>query len=58
MGMMQSFVTTSDPDADYKIIISEENLVERVALLIRVYQRQQDRIGDIADGIAKIVRGE
>ncbi len=58
IGMMQSFTTMSDPEAQFKITISEDNLVDRYAMLIRVHQRQQDRIGDIADGIAKIVRGE
>jgi hypothetical protein len=56
--MMQSFTNLSDPDKEYQLTISEDNLVDRIAMLLRVSQRQQDRIGDLSDAIAKIVRGE
>jgi hypothetical protein len=58
IAMMQTFNNLSDPEKDYVLTIDEGNLVDRVAMLIRVFQHQQDRIGDIADWIAKISRGE
>jgi hypothetical protein len=52
--MMQSFVELSNPEPDYGLIIDEDNLVNQVAQLIRVFQRQQDRISDMVDGMQKI----
>ncbi len=37
--MIQSFTELSDPEHNYPIIINEDNLVNRTAQLIRVFQR-------------------
>jgi hypothetical protein len=56
--MLQAFTEQQDPGAEYTITIDEDNLVSRVSLLIRTFQRQQDRIGDMVDGMQKIAKGE
>ena len=56
--MLQTFTEQQDPGANYALTVNEDNLISRVGLLIRTFQRQQDRIGDMVDGMKKIVSGE
>ena len=59
--MMQTHKDQHDSSAPlneiYRTTIAEDNLVFQVGMLIRTYQRQQDRIGDLMDGMTKIVDG-
>ena len=48
---------TSGAYPEYAITINEDNLVNQVAQLIRVFQRQRDRLADLMDGMQKIVSG-
>jgi hypothetical protein len=56
--MVQAFVDQSDPDSNYTATINEDNLVNRIGQLIRIYQRQQDRISNMVDGMKKIASGD
>lgn len=55
--MLQTFTEQQYPDGGYQITVSEATLVSQVGGLIRTYQRQQDRMGDVVDLIKKISSG-
>ncbi len=45
-------------EADYGVTIDEENLVDRISIALNAYRRQKDRMADILDSMAKIVKAE
>ena len=58
INMVQIFTDQQNPESQYTVTIDEDNLISRIGLIIRTFQRQQDRIGDMMDGMKKIVSRE
>jgi hypothetical protein len=56
--MVQTFTDQQDTGGQYHIIVDEDSLASRIGFIIRTFQCQQDRIGDMADAKKKIAKGE